>query len=296
MSSKTVVVCLVGLLALLVLPAAYAGDGTPNLGTTQVAQVDSRWFVDARIYDTGNGQDWNANTTLSLGFIAPINPNAEFGLMYSELDNAGKDPIGGVLPSTSAIRISERRVLSPSVKFRLNNGGSSMGVALTVGADVELGKSKGINSLNGGEAYQKAFTPAAKLQIEFGQPGNFQFQVAGQAAWWPSWCNTNRGAQIPGFGTVVSLGGGVVFPLGSHIVLMGDAMVPVDGDNYINENTNLPDTEVAWSAGGTWMFGDSSNTTLSVYATNSMAPTLAASVIGTPDDSVGVGAALRRNF
>lgn len=288
--------CLVGLLSLLALSVAWAGDGTPNLGTTQVGQVPSRWFLDARVYDTASGQDWYDNTTLSLGFVAPVNSDTEFGLVYSDLGNTGPDLLGGEGESNPALRSSERKVLCPTVKFRLKGANGGTGVAVTVGADVELDKASGMDNAGGGVAFQQTFTPAGKLLVEFGQPGRTQYQLAGQVAAWPTLCPTSQGGLIPGFGTVCCLGGGAIVPVSRKLVLSGDIMFPVGGDNTIDDQTNAPDTEPVWSAGGTWMFGGDADMTLSVYATNSMAPTLAASVIGAPDNSTAFSVALRRNF
>lgn len=70
----------------------------------------------------------------------------------------------------------------------------------------------------------------------------------------------------------------------------------VKGYNVINEEFNTPDNTLVWSAGGNWAFGGASNACLSVYATNSMGPTLGSSIIAAPDDSIALGVALRRDF
>ena len=302
MSRKTVV-CLGGLFAAMLLPATFAfagapmypsgpmsivADGTPNLGTAQIGKEDARWFVEGRIFETDDTfQDWSDNTTLSIGFMSPINAKTEFALTYSDLSNAGANPIGG------AIRISKRRVLAPYVKRCFSNAGSST-VAVTLGADVALKTTEGLNGI--AAAYQDDFTPAAKLQVEWGKPGATQWQLAAQVALWDKWCATNLGPAIRGFDTVVAIGGGVSVPFGSRLTLVGDVMSIIEGDNVINETTNLVDNQVIWSAGGNWMLGGSYTTCLSVFATNAMGPTPASSIIGAPDNSVGLGLALRREF
>jgi len=302
MSRKAVVYC-VGLFAALLLPATFAmagapmpeeaavcavSDGTPNLGTAQINQQDARWFVEGRIYETDDDtQDWYDNTTLSIGFSSPINEKTGFQVMLSDMRNSGADPIAG------AIRTSNRTVLAPYVKRNFSNAAGSA-VSLTIGADIALNTTEGLNGA--AAAYQNDFTPAAKLQVEWGKPGSLQWQLAAQVAFWDTWCETNVGPAIPGFGTVVALGGGVTVPFGTKLTLVGDVMGIAGGKNVINADTNAVDTQLIWSAGGNWMFGGPYSTSLSVFATNAMGPTPATSIIGAPDNSVGLGLALRREF
>lgn len=291
MSRIVVVVCLAGLMAAMILPAAYAGEGTPNLGTSQLVQNDSRWFVDARIFEVDRSfQDRLDNTTWSLGFASPINEKTQFSLTYSSVSNTGKDPING------ALRRSDRPVLAPTVKRLISGASSKAAVAFEIGADVATKKATGQNVASGAVAYQDNFTPAAKLQAEWGAQGGLQWQLASQIAFWDTTCNTSLGGGVAGFGTVVGVGGGVVLPFGKKLTIVADAMGIMKGDNYINENTNQPDNTIVWSAGGRWALGGASNSVLSIYATNSMGPTLGSSVIAAPGDSVGLSVALTRDF
>ena len=290
MNKIVVVVCLAGLMAALILPAACAGEGTPNLGTSQLVQTDSRWFVDARFFDTDRDtQNWYDNATWSLGFAAPINEKTQFSLMYSNVSNTDKYANG-------ALHEIDRPVLSPSVKRLISGASSKAAVALEIGADVGIRRATDKNLTSGEIAYQGNFTPAAKLQVEWGTPGGFQWQLASQVAFWDTICNTSTRSGIRGFGTVVGVGGGVVLPFGKKLTIVADAMGLVKGDNYINEDTNQPDNTIVWSAGGRWALGGASNSVLSVYATNSMGPTLGSSLIASPGDSVGIGVALARDF
>jgi hypothetical protein len=301
MSRKAVVYCVLSLFAAMLLPATFAlagapapaecaasvvSDGTPNLGTAQINQQDSRWFVEGRIYKTdSDAQNWYDNTTLSVGFSSPINEKTGFEMVLSDMRN---EVISG-----ASTHNSDRTVLAPYVKRNFSNAAGST-VSLTIGADVALSTTKATNGA--AEAYQSDFTPAAKLQVEWGKPGNTQWQLAAQVAFWDTWCATNVGAPIPGFGTVVALGGGVTIPFGTKLTLVGDVMGIAGGKNVINADTNAPGTQLIWSAGGNWMLGGPYTTCLSVYATNAMGPTPAASIIAAPDNSVGLGLALRREF
>lgn len=292
MSEKAVISFALAMLAVLMLPAAFAADGPPNLGTSAVCGEDgaSRWFLDMRFFETGAGQNDGNNATYSIGFAAPINYHTDFILGYSAMDAVGANPING------AIRESDRDVLTAALKRRISGAASNPVWALTVGADVSSDDSvKGMNTNTGASAFQKSITPAAKLQIEFGKPGNFQFQAAGQIAWWDTMLPCDNGASIPGYGTVISAGGGVVWPFSSRLSLVGDAMFCVDGENVVMADNTLDD-EVVWSAGGVYRFADKNDTTLSVYATNSMSPTLAGSIIAASEDSLSLGIALRRSL
>jgi hypothetical protein len=293
----TVVYCLGGMCAALLLPVALAmgapagsafPDGTPNLGTARICQQDARWFVDARVFSTSSGQSWWDNTPVSVGFTSPIDEDTEFSLTGSYMSNSGKDPIAG------SIVTSRRVILGPYIKRAFSKCAHGV-VSLTIGADVALSRAKAY-SMPGLEAYQNDFTPAAKLQAEWGKPGKTQWQLAAQVAFWDTMCSTSAGGTIPGFGTVVGLGGGVSVPIGGKLTLVADAMGIVGGKNTLNISTDTLANEWVWSAGGNWLFGGAYDTCLSVYATNAMGPTPGSSLIAAPDNSVALGLALRRVF
>jgi len=285
---RTAVFCLGGLLVALIWPAIAMADGTPNLGSATIQVQDARWFAEGRIFDVDNDtQDWSDNTTFSLGFASPINEKTEFNLAVSSINNTGSAPING------SLRVSDRTVLAPYVKRVFSTDGSST-VALTIGADVALSQAKG--SSTGGSAYQDDFTPAAKLQLEWGKAGQVQWQLAAQVAFWDTFVGTNTQAVIPGFGTVIAVGGGVCVPMGAKLTLVGDVMGIVDGDNAVNSATGALDNELIWSAGGNWLLGGPNSAAIKIFASNAMGPTAATSVIGTPDNSVGFGCAYLREF
>ncbi len=291
MSPKAVIRYGPVLLALLVAPMLLAADGPPNLGTAAVIGQDgpTRWYLDARFFETNSSQDETDNATYSLGFVAPINNKTDAWLGFSTLDAEGRDPIN------LAVRSSDRDVLTVAIKRQVDVG-SSVKCALTVGADVAVNTAtRGVNVGTGNYAKQDTFVPAVKLQLEWGQPGHTQFQLAGQAAWWDDTAPTPFGDAVMNYGTVVAGGGGVTWPISSRLCLVGDAMAILDGDNAITID-NLLDEELVWSAGGTYAFNDRFNTTLSVYATNSLSPTLAGSTIAASDDGAALGLALRRDL
>lgn len=292
---KCTVVCSLGglLVALLCSTLAMAGpavvaDGTPNLGTVAIQTQDARWFVEGRIYGTNDDtQDWSDNSTFSLGFAAPISEDTEFSLAFSTINNTGADPIAG------SLWMSDRTVLAPYLKRVFSTDGNVI-FSLTAGADVALSQAKGTNGA--GSAYQNDFTPALRLQAGWGDPGRVQWQLAAQVAFWNTWAATNIGGPIPGFGTVVGLGGGVSIPMGAKFTLVGDVMGIAMGDNVINSNTGNVDTQLIWSAGGNWQLGGPYSSVVKAFATNSMGPTVASSLIGAPDNSVGLGLAFLREF
>jgi hypothetical protein len=303
MKKCTVVCSLGGLLVALLWPTlAIAGaptydgavgvvaDGTPNLGTAAIQTQDARWFVEGRIYDVDdNTQEWSDNTTFSLGFAAPINEKTEFNLAYSVINNTNADPIGGGALGTAW----DRSVLAPYLKRVFSNDGDSA-ISLTIGADVALSQAEGTSA--GGTAYEDDFTPAAKLQLEWGDPGEVQWQLAAQVAFWDTWAATDVDGAIPGFGTVVGLGGGISVPMGAKLTLVGDVMGIAKGENVVNSTTGAMDNQLIWSAGGNWLLGGPSSSVLKVFATNAMGPTPATSIIGAPDNSVGFGLAWLREF
>jgi hypothetical protein len=283
------------LLVLCVVTAYAASDATPNLGSVKVTDKTSI-FVDARIFDTAGDQGTLDNTVWSIGFKAPIDTNLEFGFMYSGFDVTGPDPIAGNL------RESYRKVVSPNLKFGLFG---SDRWSLDLGADIAInqtfaanvGSSGFVDSAqpSGGSAsFFKAVTPAVRLNLDLFKIGALRVKAAGQMAAWDTLPGTNGEGAIEGFGTVYSLGGGVAWPWGKRLTIVGDAMYPLGGNNYVNEDTGNVDRELVWSAGANWAAGR--KCTLGAYATNAMGPTLAASTIGSPANGIALGINLTHSF
>lgn len=292
MSKKAAISFGLAVLALLVAPVVFGADGPPNLGTAAVTGQDgpTRWYIDARIFDNAPDQDDFSNRTLSIGILTPVNDSVDFWLGYSSMDGRGADPIN------NAVRESDRDVITVAMKKRLNSAGSNCAWTLTLGADVATSDATtGTNLGTGFVATQDSFTPAAKLQIEWGEAGKTQFQLAGQVAWWDDTVPTSVGTDIPNYGTVSTVGGGLVWPISSRLAVSGDAVFCLGSDNYVTE-TNTLDDQVVWSAGGSYDMGDSKNTTLSAYATNSMSPTIAGAGIAASDDGVALGLSLWRDL
>jgi hypothetical protein len=292
MSSKLTAAAVAALLALMLVSAACA-QGTPNLGTNAIG-AKTQVTAEARVFDTSSDQDTFDNTVWSLGFTSPIQENLEFGLIYSQFDATGPDPIA------DSIRRTQRRVLSPTIKWALSDK-----FAITAGADIAVREtfasnigvvSAAIGDYDAPTAIYDSVTPGVRAQWAFMKIGRLQLQAAGQVAFWEDSLQTNVGDNIDGFGTVCSLGGGAVLPLGSRLTLMGDAMFPVSGENVVDDVTGDNDTELVWSAGGQFLVSAARDIKLSVYATNSMQPTIGASIIATPSNSIGVGVGLSAGF
>jgi len=180
-------------LALLVAPIVFAADGPPNLGTAAVTGEDgaTRWFIDARIFDSGPGQDDLDNRTLSVGLATPVNDGLDFMLQYSSINGSSINPING------AIRSTNRDVIGVAFKSRLNGKGSNPCISVTGGLDVGGDTSvTGTNTATNFFAKQDPIIPAAKMQIEWGKPGGTQFQIAGQVAWWDDTVPATNGVDI----------------------------------------------------------------------------------------------------
>jgi len=294
MTSKITTAVIVTMLALLLVSSAFAQTGTPNLGNTAIADK-SVVFLDSRIFDTGEGQDTFDNTVWTLGFISPIQENLDFRMVYSQFDVTGPDPIDGDLINT------QRKVLSPTLKWALCKK-----LALTIGADIAIKKSfaqnLGYSSVESAvyfdypTAIYKDFIPGVKAVYDFTSIGSAAIQLAGQVAWWGSSVSTNTGEDIEGFGTVFSAGGGVVWPWSKNLTVFGDAMFPVCGDNVVNDETGLVDTEVVWSAGGEYQLSPKNDLKFRAFASNAMQPTIAGSIIAAPSNGVGLGLGLSASF
>jgi len=84
--------------------------------------------------------------------------------------------------------------------------------------------------------------------------------------------------------------------MGAKLTLVGDVMGIADGNNVVNSTTGGVDNQLIWSAGGNWLLGGPFSSVVKVFATNAMGPTVATSIIGAPDNSVGFGLAYLREF
>jgi hypothetical protein len=211
---------------------------------------------------------------------------------------------------------SDRKVISPAVKRIISGPSAKAAVSVSIGADVGLNKATiGSGGSSGGYptsasyhsrmAYQNTFTPAAKLQIEWGKPGKTQWQLASQIAFWSprlgesshSTDASSEGSRRQyGFGTVVAIGGGLSAPFGKNLTLGADAMGIIKGHNLFEEWRDRPSNTLVWSAGGKWAFGGDASSILNLYATNSMGPTLGSSIIVAPDNELGFGVGFSRVF
>lgn len=297
MKHRMLAVCLAGLLAGIV-TAAHGQDGPPNLGVTDILQDGSQWFLEARTYELdGDDVAWEDNITISFGGRAPINENAEFSLIYSRARAIGNQRNLGVIGAPPELIETKREVIAPSIKWRFSGATNRPALALTLGADVAISRAVNLNRDTGMWAAEDAFTPAARLQAEWGRPNTLQWQLAAQIAAWDDQRATNAvGVTMDGFGTIATVGGGAVWPISRRFALAGDFMVPISGDNVLNEDTGMLEDVVVWSAALDWKFDSFTDKRLSVFATNALGPTLGSSIIATPNDTTAIGVALTLDF
>lgn len=296
MKQLMMLVCLAGL-ATLVTASAHAQNGTLNLGSADILQDGNEWFAEARTYKlSGDNVAWEDNITLSLGGRAPINGRSEFSLVYSRARSMGNERDFGLIGGPPDVIETKREVLAPSLKWRFSDPAARTALALVVGADVAITRAVSLNRDTGAWASEDVFTPAARLQAAWGRPGTLQWQLAAQVAAWDSRRENNLAQVVDGFGTVAAVGGGAVWPMSSRLALAGDFMVPVSGDNVLNEDTGVLDDTVVWSAALGWDIRSFSAQRLTVFATNALGPTLGSSIIATPDDTPAMGVSLTLGF
>ena len=91
------------------------------------------------------------------------------------------------------------------------------------------------------------------------------------------------------FGTVMGLGGGVSYRLGSQLFVMGDVFLPLTGNNSINRNSGAPDRAIAYNAGFRYL--TSPLLALDLYVTNTFA-SFAPLSLTADRDFMGIGANL----
>jgi hypothetical protein len=305
--SKRLIVCLAGILAILAAPAVFA-QGTPNLGAAEVMQQGSSFMFDARVFEATEDQDTLDNAVYTPGFAAAVNEKVDFSILFSNIDvaNESEDINSSQYSSTNALTVS-RKVLAPALKWRINANDSYPALTLSVGADIVMdGYTVTSSGLNLGQyGYSDTygfddFIPAARLQLQWGKPGKFQFQVAGQVNVFDDEGRyVSSGSPEPspepkqydtpqGPGTVVGVGGGVVWPWSKKLAVVGDFMGIVNGYNshcticgQAHRQANI------WSAGLNYACKAS---LISLYATNSLAPTLVDSLMASPGEQTAVAA------
>lgn len=296
MKHRLLVVSLAGLLVGMV-AVAHGQNGTPGLGSAHTLQDGSQWFLEARTYELdGDDVAWEDNITISLGGRAPINDSAEFSLIYSRARAISNQREFGVIGGAPDVIETKREVISPSIKWRLTGPTSRPAIALTLGSDVAVSRAVTYNRDTGAWAAEDAFTPAARLQAEWGRTGALQWQLAAQLAAWDAERVNNLGATVDGFGTVAAVGGGALWPISRRLVLGADFMAPISGDNLLNEDTAELEDVVVWTAALDWNFSSFSNKRVSAFATNALGPTLGSSIIATPDNTMAVGLGLTLDF
>lgn len=301
MMGKRHVVCLAGILAILAAPAVFAA-GTPNLGSPAVLGQGSAFGVDVRAFDPADDQDTLDNAVWSLGYTGSVNEKLDFSLWYSKIDVLDQSIEEGEGYYLSDLTI-QRKVLAPSLKWLLSSPEASAQTALTLGADVVLDDNtvtlRDMWLVQGSteRMYFDDFVPAVRLQSMWGKPGKLQYQLAAQVNFFdnvgrylgqyePSPNQYSYGPDAPG--TVLGLGGGIIWPLSSRLTVVGDFMGVVDGYNShcticgeAHRQANI------WSAGLNYACKGSD---FSVYATNSLAPTLVDSLMASPGEITAVAA------
>ncbi len=270
--SRSVVTLLLIAVAALVAGAAWAQFGTPNLPSATPWQGDD--------YDVkAEGRFWNGdNQTWGLFIRGENSDKGDTTLGYFDWEAEGEDPIAG------AIRQSDYRAVVVDLKWLVWD--SSPRVALRLGADLQVSRSRGTNLDLGASAFGNGPIPAVSLPIEFGDPTGILFLLEPKAVWFDDTLPTSSGGTIEGFGDLIMIGGGARYRLGGQTAIVADAAFPVSGSNTINDVTNEVDKDVVWAVGVSQMFG---GWMVDVFATNAAGPTPATSSIAAPDQSVGVG-------
>ncbi|MGI5819671.1 MAG: hypothetical protein ACOX9R_16430 [Armatimonadota bacterium] len=278
--SRTRRVLVVITVLLMTVGAATAQVGTWGIPSASTwAEDQSQVFGEARFFDDDN-QTWGV--FLRGGF--DDNGEAIFG--YFDWEVTGEDPISG------AVRKSEMSAVVVDLKWLLRD--TTPRIALRAGADLNVGRATGTNTLTGASAFMTGAIPTVSLPIEFGNPEGTLFVIEPKVVWFDTWMPTTLGAPIEGFGTAVMIGGGVRYPISNRVTLIVDAAYPINDSNSINDVTNEVTEELAWSAGISADLG--SGWDADVFATTAAGPTPATSAIATPDQSIGLGVRVSKTW
>lgn len=289
MKKSLIVVVAVALGLLAVMPAAWSQEGTPNLKPAKTWQGPTVWQGEARTFRGGG------NTIWSLGMRGEVNRKTEADVSFLAWSTEGRDPIGGSGTSMSAVRASKLNLITVGVKRRISGAGARHTVSLFPALEIATSGPVGTNMQTGGYAQEKRAIPSVGLPICW-KRGATRWILEPKVAWFDSSMPDSVGGVTQGFGRVIGIGLGVVTPIDAHDDFIADVLVVVDGDNTLDENTNLPDTELVWSAGIRWTHGGEKPTVIDLFVTNSAGPTTATSLIGAPDNSRGLGVRVEHEF
>ncbi len=225
---------------------------------------------------------------IALGLKGEAGEGRDCTVWYTHWDNDSADPIAG------ALRASRWDGLSVTLKQELSDEYDRYRLALVGGADFATSGPRGTNTVTGASAKMGPATPALALPLEW-QSGQSTIIVQPKVVWFRNNLPTTLGTTISGFGTIFTVGVGLVRPLWRGEIV-ADLAYPFAGDNVVDDATGGVEREIVWSAGWRTPLGAEDRTWLSVYATNAAGPTPATSVIGTPGNDVGLGVSLGRSF
>ncbi|MGC9317990.1 MAG: hypothetical protein ACP5KN_08145 [Armatimonadota bacterium] len=261
---------------------AVAQSGTPNWASAHPWQGES-------IQAAGEVRVWegDGNETVSVGVRGAMGENAEACVQYFTLDTEGDDPIN------ASLRRSKLGMLAFSFTWPVTEGGSA--VSVQPGFEFITAGMRGTSAVTGQSAVSDDVVWTLAVPVELMLGGDTRVIVGPKAACYGSRARTTFETSIDSFGTIVAVGGGVIHDLGA-LELFGDAATMLEGNNTINETTNLVDDDFVWSAGARWRAGGPDDWMVDLFATNAAGPTTATSLLAAPDQSVGVGLRVGRAF
>ena len=255
---------------------AWGQQGTANLPSAVPWQSDDvQLSTEARLFSDTD------NTTFDFNLRSRLDTNSEVQVGWFYMSTSGPDPIA------DTIRASELQLMPVHVLYQVADG--TVRAAIRGGVELPTGTPVGINTDTRAFAAESRPIPTLSVPVEWGDPNNWLVIVEPKGVGFDADMMASDGSGVvEGFGNLFILGAGVRHNAGS-LSLFADAAYPLSGDNTINEDTNAVEQGLAWSAGGTYVFGGSHDLTVDLFATTSAGPTPATSTIVAPDDCVGVG-------
>ena len=273
-------VVLLAALGLMVSCGALIAQELPNLNSAEVLPPGQTLVQTQARFFEGSG-----NETLAVGIRSNLDARRETSLWYTAITNRGEDPLAG------SVRESKWHALSLAWKQEVSS--NFLGKMLAVVASVDLSTSgpRGTNLNTGAYAEMDGVIPAVALPLQW-QHGQTTWVAEGKVVWFENTIPNSWGGTTEGFGRIVMLGLGVTSPfLGGELI--ADVSAPVSGGNVIDETTGRPDDALVWSLG--WrndILG--AGMPVDLYATNASGPSLAASALAAPDNSIGFGISITR--
>jgi hypothetical protein len=231
----------------------------------------------------------SGNIVWAGGLTKRVAENAELDLWYNHMDITGEDPIVG------AIRHSRWAAVSASLKLAFRHEPEdSMRWAVIPEINYSTTRPRAQNAGSTTMTQGPRWIPAVAVAGEWTSGPTTLIPEPKFAVFQSPW-HDSSGGEVPSFGNLLTVGGGIIHQWHSG-ELVGDAAYPINGSNAVSETTGAAARKLVWSAGYRQPIARDGRVQAEVYLTNTAGPSVAESMVGTPGSGTGVGLRISGEF